>query len=82
MFEGDAMDQQKMLCTVDETRCNQCGLCVEACTCHSISMQAHGLQFHCPENCALADSNTCCGCICEEVCPTGALSCAFEIVLE
>lgn len=76
------MDQQKTLCTVDETRCKLCGLCVEACPCHSVTIEMHSLQFHCPQNCARADSNECCGYICEQVCPTGALSCAFEIVLQ
>ncbi len=76
------MDQQKMSCSVDVARCNLCGLCAEVCPCRSISIQAHRLEFRCPQDCARADSNTCCGYMCEEVCPTGALSCAFEIVLE
>jgi len=74
--------QQKISCTVDKTRCNLCGLCVEACPCHAITLQADGPEFRCPDVCADANRMGCCGCICEEVCPTGALSCAFEIVLE
>jgi formate hydrogenlyase subunit 6/NADH:ubiquinone oxidoreductase subunit I len=74
--------QQKMSCTVDKARCNLCGLCVEACPCHSITLRESALEFHCPDSCVRGDSARCCGCFCEEVCPTGALSCTFEIILE
>ena len=70
---------------IDETRCTLCGLCVEACTCHAIEMGEHGPVFACPEACPHHCPGTetpDCRCLCEEVCPTGAITCAFEIVLE
>jgi NAD-dependent dihydropyrimidine dehydrogenase PreA subunit len=70
---------------VDETRCTLCGLCVEACPCHGVKLEEQRPVFACPETCL--HTPTCaeapdCNCLCEEVCPTGAISCAFEIVLE
>jgi len=70
---------------VDETRCTLCGLCVEACPCHAIELREQKLVFTCPESCP--HTPTCaetldCNHLCEEVCPTGAISCAFEIVFE
>jgi formate hydrogenlyase subunit 6/NADH:ubiquinone oxidoreductase subunit I len=70
---------------VDETRCTLCGLCVEACPCHAVELGEQGPVFTCPEACP--HTPTCaetlgCSCLCEEVCPTGAISCAFEIVLK
>ena len=70
---------------VDETRCTLCGLCVEACPCHAIELGEQGPIFACPEACP--HTPTCaeapeCSCLCEEVCPTGAISCPFEIVFE
>jgi len=70
---------------VDKTRCTLCGLCVEACPCHAIELGEQGPVFACPEACphtATCDEALGCSCLCEEVCPSGAISCAFEIVLE
>jgi formate hydrogenlyase subunit 6/NADH:ubiquinone oxidoreductase subunit I len=70
---------------VDYTRCTLCGLCVEACSCHAIELGEQGPVFACPEACPChcTDTETLdCSCLCEEVCPTGAIACAFEIVLE
>ena len=70
---------------VDETRCTLCGLCVEACPCHAVELGERGPIFSCPQACPSigvcaegADGYY----LCEEVCPTGAITCAFEIVLE
>ena len=70
---------------VDETRCTLCGLCVEVCPCHAVELGEQGPLFSCPEVCPGigvcaegADGYH----LCEEVCPTGAITCAFEIVLE
>jgi formate hydrogenlyase subunit 6/NADH:ubiquinone oxidoreductase subunit I len=70
---------------VDETRCTLCGLCVEACPCQAVKLAEQGLVFTCPESCP--HTLTCaeplgCSCLCEEVCPTGAIACPFEIVFE
>jgi len=77
------MDAPKVLCTVDEARCNRCGLCVEACPCHSVSLGEHGPVFNCPEVCTAQQQEICYGCgyMCEEVCPTDAIACRFDIVL-
>lgn len=68
---------------VDETRCTLCGLCVEACPCHAVKLGERGPIFTCPETCLPLHTGTeafDCRFLCEEVCPTGAIICAFEIV--
>jgi formate hydrogenlyase subunit 6/NADH:ubiquinone oxidoreductase subunit I len=70
---------------VEETRCTLCGLCVEACPCHAVTLGEQEPVFACPEGCPGHCTDTealDCSCLCEEVCPTGAIACAFEIVLE
>jgi formate hydrogenlyase subunit 6/NADH:ubiquinone oxidoreductase subunit I len=66
---------------LDETLCNLCGLCVEACPCHAVKLGERGPIFDCPEVCPGTEGPEVC-CLCEEVCPTGAITCAFEIVME
>ncbi|MBC7233670.1 MAG: 4Fe-4S binding protein [Chloroflexi bacterium] len=68
---------------VNEALCTRCGLCVEACACPAVAMGERGPIFHCEEvSCPLCLEGVDCGCLCEEVCPTGAIQCAFEIVLD
>ena len=70
---------------VDEALCNLCGLCVEACPCHAVKLGEQGPIFFCPEACLClrtGDGASDCCCLCEEVCPAGAITCAFGIVLE
>ena len=72
----------KMLPQIDQELCTRCGLCVEACGCGSLEMGAKGPTLRCADD----SSVTCpedidCRVLCEEVCPTGALQCEFEIVL-
>ena len=66
--------------------CTRCGLCVEACPCHAVQLTEQGLVFTCAEHCQRRDdANTedCGGwCLCEEACPSGAIDCAFDIVLD
>jgi formate hydrogenlyase subunit 6/NADH:ubiquinone oxidoreductase subunit I len=79
------MDTTCALPQVDETRCTLCGLCVEACPCHAVKLEEQRLVFTCPESCphtSACNEALGCSCQCEEVCPTGAISCPFEIVLE
>lgn len=70
---------------VDDALCNLCGLCVEACPCGALTLGDTGPVFDClrsgPER-EMACWDTCEGCLyqCEEVCPTGAISCEFSIV--
>jgi formate hydrogenlyase subunit 6/NADH:ubiquinone oxidoreductase subunit I len=70
---------------VDETRCTLCGLCVEACLCHAVTLGDRGPIFSCPEVCpssATCPMNSEGCCLCEEVCPEGAIAYPFEIILE
>jgi formate hydrogenlyase subunit 6/NADH:ubiquinone oxidoreductase subunit I len=79
------MNRTWALPQVDETRCTLCGLCVEACPCHAVKLGDQGPIFSCPEVCFCphtGDEAVDCCCLCEEVCPTGAVTCAFGIVLE
>ena len=70
---------------VDLARCTRCGLCVEACPCHAIEMTEDGPLFHCGEVChpgGVCPEGGDCWCVCQEVCPEGAIECPFEIVFE
>ena len=76
-------DTNRSMPQVDENLCTLCGLCVEACPCHAVELGERGPIFTHPETCCC--SLACvehldCWCQCEEVCPTGAISCGFEIV--
>ncbi len=76
------MNEAWALPQVDQDRCTLCGLCVEVCPCHAVELGERGAIFSCTEKCssiyACPGENP----LCEEVCPTGAITCAFEIVLE
>jgi formate hydrogenlyase subunit 6/NADH:ubiquinone oxidoreductase subunit I len=64
---------------VDVSRCTFCGLCVAACPCQSVRLESQGPVFSCPESCAgIAGSDNCCSC--DEVCPTRAITRAFQII--
>jgi len=67
---------------LNEQLCSRCGLCISACPCGSVELAEERVVFACPEACKSKPNAACdCGCVCEEVCPTGAISVAFEIVL-
>ena len=71
------MDTKWTLPQVDDSRCTLCGLCVKVCSCQAVKLGERGPVFACHHACA-DDCNY--WCLCEEVCPTGAITCAFEIV--
>jgi len=56
-------------------KCNGCGLCVSVCYCSALVMVDNIVTIIETEECGW-------GTQCEAVCPTGAISCAFEIVVE
>jgi len=64
---------------VDESRCNGCGLCATVCQC-GILVMTNGVVRVVPKQ-KCVDCNTWCN-ICESVCPLGAITCPFEIILE
>jgi MinD superfamily P-loop ATPase len=60
---------------LDEALCNGCGLCVDVCRCGALVIVKNIIK--------IIDVNDCGYCTeCELVCPTGAIQCPFEIVVE
>jgi MinD superfamily P-loop ATPase len=60
---------------VDQERCNRCGLCVSVCYCHALILANNGIIIVETEECGWCTE-------CEAVCPTGAITCPFEVVVE
>jgi ferredoxin len=56
-------------------KCTGCGLCVEVCHCSALVMVNNVVTAVEVEECGWCAQ-------CEAVCPTGAISCPFEIVVE
>ncbi len=64
---------------VDYGKCDCCGLCVSVCRCHILVISEGRLTVIHKDKCNQ------CGrwCTeCEDVCPTGAISCPFDVVVE
>jgi len=64
---------------IDKDKCNGCGLCVSVCSCKILVLNGNVVSVVAEKKCS-----TCtkwCG-QCEIVCPTGAITCPFEIVIE
>ena len=60
---------------IDWEKCNGCGLCVSVCHCSALVLVDNII--------AVIEMEECSWCThCEAACPTGAISCAFEIVVE
>ena len=56
-------------------KCNGCGLCVSVCNCKALVLIDNLIQ--------IIETEDCGWCLqCEVVCPTGAIACPFEIVIE
>jgi len=61
--------------TVDGKKCNGCGLCVSVCHCHVFVLVENVISVIETEECTWCTQ-------CEAVCPTGAISCPYEIIVE
>ena len=64
---------------IDYGKCDCCGLCVSVCKCHRLVIAEGILTIMQQEKCNR------CGrwCTeCEDVCPAGAISCPFDIIVE
>ena len=60
---------------LDEALCDGCGLCVSVCQCGALVMVEKTVEIMSVESCGYCTE-------CEMVCPTGAIQCPFEIVIE
>ena len=60
---------------VDQGKCNGCGLCISVCYCNAIILTGNVVTIVETEECGWCTE-------CEAVCPTGAIACPFEIIIE
>ncbi len=56
-------------------KCNGCGLCVSVCRCSALVIVNNLVNVLEVDDCGWCTQ-------CEAVCPTGAISCPFEIIIE
>ena len=60
---------------IDQDKCDGCGLCVGVCRCNALTVVNKIIT--------IIETVECDWCTdCELVCPTGAISCPFEIILQ
>ncbi len=57
---------------IDLAACTRCGQCVAQCPTQAVEMRAVGPVIVRPQDCTYCT-------LCEDVCPVGAIACAFEI---
>ena len=60
---------------IDLEKCDGCGLCISVCYCKALVMVGNVVTVIETAECGWCTQ-------CEAICPTGALSCPFEIVSE
>ena len=60
---------------VDPDKCNGCGICVSICRCRALVLVGGAIQVIAKAECGWCTH-------CEAVCPTNAIRCPYEIVLE
>ncbi len=60
---------------IDPKKCDGCGLCISVCSCKALVLIGNVIT--------IIETEECRWCLqCEVVCPTGAIGCPFEIVIE
>ena len=64
---------------IDRKKCDGCGLCVSVCSCKALVLVDNVVTVIKKKECHRC--TMWCN-LCEEVCPTGAISCPFDIVFE
>ena len=67
------------MAVIDREKCDGCGLCVSVCQCKVLVLVDNVVAVVNAEECTVC--NRWCT-QCEDVCPTGAISWPFEIVIE
>ncbi|MDD5127276.1 MAG: hypothetical protein PHR43_04165 [Dehalococcoidales bacterium] len=60
---------------INKKKCNGCGLCVDICTCHGLIMVGSVVEIVPTVECDWCTK-------CEAICPAGAISCSYEIIIE
>lgn len=60
---------------IEPEKCNGCGLCINVCSCDALMLVDGIIEVAATEECGWCLQ-------CEIVCPTGAITCPFEIVSE
>ena len=61
--------------SIEPEKCNGCGLCINVCICNALVLVENVVT--------VIETEECGWCLeCEAVCPTGAITASFEIVLE
>jgi MinD superfamily P-loop ATPase len=64
---------------IDAAKCDRCGLCIGICKCGILIMEDNNVKVVSAAECGRC-TKWCNAC--ELVCPTGAITCPFEVVLE
>ncbi len=60
---------------INAALCNGCGLCLTVCDCGALIITGSMVLVHETDECGYCTD-------CEAVCPTGAIECPFEIIVE
>lgn len=64
---------------IDREKCDGCGLCVTVCSCNILVIVDKVITVLEKEECGMCHKWCT---LCEDVCPTGAITCPIEIVID